>query len=120
MNVTVKNDLFLTLSADLTCQPSSGSLENGAVVSGYAPSLISSDKMVSCHQLMETNMTFSNAESTCKAAGGALVTIESKEEEEYISKMIWRKTSRYFNVFWYSLHLSEFPSSNILYVILLK
>ena len=68
--------------------------------------------MVSCYHLIETNITFSNAEWICKAEGGALVTIESKEEEEYISKIIWRKTSRYFNVFWYSLHLSEFSSSS--------
>ena len=54
--------------------------------------------MESCYFLIKTNMTRSTAESECGAQGAALVSIESKEEQEYIGKMIWRETGWHFLV----------------------
>ncbi|KAL3837095.1 hypothetical protein ACJMK2_022476 [Sinanodonta woodiana] len=58
--------------------------------SGWTEPCITDDTSIHCYEIVDTLITWKNASDLCKYDGGNLVTIESAEEQKYITDVIKR------------------------------
>ncbi|KAL3837097.1 hypothetical protein ACJMK2_022478 [Sinanodonta woodiana] len=65
------------------------------MISGWTEPCITDDTSRHCYEIVDTRITWVNASELCKRGGGHLVTIESVEEQTFITDLVMKKK---FNV----------------------